>query len=379
MRRFLPACALVALVLAACSSGRPKLWYPAPGTADWPTPRGDQANSGRAPQALPDVPYTVAWSVKTGGVAASEPVVRDGLIFFSGLDRRIEVYDLASGERRFRKRLDGPVLGVLAFDADFAVLTDQQDRRLVRFDMKKGKERAEFRVQAASAPPRLLNDSTILISTWNAQVRTLTPQGEILWETECEGPIRTTPAVTDSVVYAASGRSLFALAADDGSILWQHGVAGAIEGVAVDGGQLFFGSADSFVTALDCHDGRLLWTAPLGAGIFATPAIGSDLVYVAANNGRLTALDRESGEIRWDYALDAIANLSPTLSDDRLLVTARNALVTALSAATGEVVWADTTLSGQAVIAPIIVGDRILLADSKRNLICLAPATTTAN
>ncbi|HWO58041.1 MAG TPA: PQQ-binding-like beta-propeller repeat protein [bacterium] len=379
MRRFLPALALAALALAACSGGRPKLWYPSPGAAGWPTPRADQANSGRAPQALPDVPYTVAWSVKTGGVAASEPVVRDGLVFFPGLDRRIEVYDLASGKRRFRKRLDGPVLGVLAFATDFAVLTDQEDRRFVRFDMKKGKERADFRVHSASAPPRLLNDSTILISTWSAQVRALTPRGEILWETECEGPIRTAPAVVDSVVYAASGRSLFALAADDGSILWQHGVSGAIEGVAVDGGQLFFGGADSFVTALDCRDGHLLWNIRLGGGIFATPAVGSDLIYVAANDGRITALDRQNGQIRWDYALDAIANLSPTLSNDLLLVTARNALVTALSAATGEVVWADTTLSGQAVIAPIIAGDRILLADSKRNLICLAPATSTAN
>lgn len=373
MRSVLTICALVFMV--ACSSNRTKLAYTDPAAPDWLTPRGDAANTGHIASGIINEPYTILWSVKTGGVASSEPIVRDGLIFFSGLDRRVEVYDLATGERRFRKRFDGPVLGVIPGDSTFGVLVDQVERRYFTFDLRRAKETDGFRVPTVSAPPRALSDTTIVLGTWHGHVFCFTHDGREIWQTECEGPVMNAPAIADTVIYVASGRSLFALNAHSGATLWEHGVSGAIEGAPAVGDHVYFGATDSFATAINIEAGELVWTARLGGGVFAAPAVGEDLVYFATNDGLVNALSKHDGTTQWTYNTGAVANHSPTLCGDLLLITSRQSTITTLSAKTGEHLWSDSTLSAQATTSPVVVGDRILLTDSRRLLICLAPAS----
>jgi outer membrane protein assembly factor BamB len=357
-----------------CSSSHPKLPYTNSDSPDWLTPRANAVNTGSVGSTVTNTPYTVLWSRKTGGVAACEPIVRDGLLFFSGLDRRVEVYDLASGERRFRKRFDGPVVGVIAGDSTFGVLVDQAERRYFTFDLRTARKRANFRVPSVSAPPRSLSDTTILLGTWGGRLLCLSTSGSEIWKTECEGPIKNAPAVLDSVVYVSSGRSIFALRATDGAKLWEHGLGGAIEGSPSVDDLIYCGASDSSVTALRTETGDLVWRTHVGGGVFATPTVGDDLVFIASNDGLISALSKADGALRWTYNTEAVANLSPTLCGEYLLTTSRQSAVTMLSAATGEKVWSDSTLAGQAITSPVVVGDRIILTDSQRTLICLAPA-----
>jgi len=366
---------LIALLLVSCSTGRTKLAYTDSSANNWPTQRANPANTGHVASSIINQPYTVLWTVKTGGVAASEPVVRDGLIFFAGLDRRFEVYDLVTGDRRFRKRFDGPVLGVIPGDSTIGVLVDQVERRYFTYDLRTARETGNFKVASVSAPPRSLSDSTIVLGTWHGHVFSYTHDGREIWHTECEGPVMSAPAIVGSVVYVASGRSIFALGARDGSKIWEHGVSGAIEGGPAVGDQVYFGAIDSFATAIKTSDGELAWTTRLAGGVFAAPAIGENLVYFVSNDGTLTALNKRDGTIQWTYNTGAVANHSPTLCGDLLLVTSRQATVSMLLAATGERLWSDSTLSAQAMTSPVVIGDRILLTDSRRLLICLAPAS----
>jgi outer membrane protein assembly factor BamB len=325
-----------------------------------------------------NAPYTILWSVKTGGVAASEPIVRDGLVFFSGLDRRIEIFELSTGQRLFRKRFDGPVLGVIPSDSTFGVLVDQMERRYITYDLRGGKPRSSFRVFSASAAPRMLSDSTMLVVTWQGRVMCVTADGDELWTTECEGAIKSAPAVHDTVVFASAGHSVFALNESDGAKIWEHGVSGAIEGAPAVDDHVYFGAADSFVTALDPTSGSLVWTVRVGGGVYSTPTIGPELLYVASNDGYISALNKRDGRRQWSFNTGAVANLSPTLCGEYLLATSRQSAVTVLDARSGDKSWSDTTLKAQAMSSPVVVGDRIILTDARRNLICLAPATQSA-
>lgn len=373
--RAITAIVLALVLLAACSTNRAKLSYTSAESPDWPTPRSNAANTGHIAAGVLNEPYTVLWSARTGGVAACEPVVRDGLIFFSGLDRRVEVYDLDTGERKFRKRFDGPVLGVIPGDSTFGILVDQVERRFFIFDLRTAKEVSSFKVTTVSAPPRALSDTTILLGTWHGRLLCYSLSGDPIWNRECEGPIRQAPSLRDSVIYAASGRSVFALKSRDGAELWQHGVNGSIEGGTAVDDLVYFGAADSFAAALNPVDGELVWSRRLDGGLFATPAVGDSSVFYASNDGSVTALNKKNGKLRWTHRTGSVANLSPTLSGDFVLTTSRQATLTMLSAATGEQLWSDTTLTAQATTAPVVVGDRILLTDSRRLLICLAPAS----
>ncbi len=365
---------LLTVVLSSCSSNRAKLAYTDSAAHNWLTSRANPANTGAVDATLVNSAYTIAWRTKTGGVASCEPVVRDGLLFFCGLDRRVEVFDLATGERRFRKRFDGPVLGVLPGDSTFGVLVDEEERRYFVFELRTAKARSSFRMIDASAPPRQLTDSTILFVTWRGIVKSITNDGRKIWEADCEGIIQSSPAITDSTVYVAAGHSIYALDVTTGNKRWEHGVSGAIEGAPAVDDKVYFGAIDSIAAALDIKSGDLIWSASIDGGIHSTPTVGESMIYVAGNNGLITALDKSNGQSRWTYNTEAIANLSPTLSGDYLLTTSRQPVVRVLSATTGERLWSDTTLAAQATTSPLVVGDRIILTDAKRNLICLAPA-----
>lgn len=375
--QFITAAFISVLALTSCSTNRTKLAYTDSSTPDWPTQRSNPSNTGSIPAGVTNEPYTVLWSTKTGGVAACEPVVRDGLVFFSGLDRRVEVYDLANGERKFRKRFDGPVLGVIPGDSTFGILVDQPERRYFIYDLRTAKESSSFKVATVSCAPRTLSDSTVLMGTWHGRLLCYSQSGDPLWNAKCEGPIKQPPAVRDSVIYVASGRSVFALNANDGEEIWQHGVSGAIEGGVAADDLVYFGAADSFAAAINPTTGEMVWSRRLDGGLFATPAIGDSIIYFAANDGSITALNKADGALRWTHRTGAVANLSPTLSGDYLLTTSRQSTLTLLTAATGERLWSDTTLAAQAMTSPVVIGDHILLTDSRRLLICLAPASQT--
>lgn len=55
------------------------------------------------------------------------------------------------------------------------------------------------------------------------------------------------------------------------------------------------------------------------AGVWATPALHRDVLYVPTDGGRLLAIDRDTGEIRWEKGLDGPVWQSPVVVDDVLL------------------------------------------------------------
>jgi outer membrane protein assembly factor BamB len=55
------------------------------------------------------------------------------------------------------------------------------------------------------------------------------------------------------------------------------------------------------------------------AGMWATPALHRDVVYVATHTGRLLAADRATGAIRWEKHLPGPTWQSPVVVDDVLI------------------------------------------------------------
>ena len=69
---------------------------------------------------------------------------------------------------------------------------------------------------------------------------------------------------------------------------------------------------DPLVWSIQDHDA-------LPAGIWATPALDRDMVYVATNGGRLLGIDRMTGEIRWTKHLPGPTWQSPVVVDNTLI------------------------------------------------------------
>jgi outer membrane protein assembly factor BamB len=71
-------------------------------------------------------------------------------------------------------------------------------------------------------------------------------------------------------------------------------------------------------------DDPLVWkvddATALTGGVYGTPGISGDTVYVGTNGGRLIAVDRATGAIRWEKALPPPLWASPVIVDDVLLM-----------------------------------------------------------
>ena len=61
-------------------------------------------------------------------------------------------------------------------------------------------------------------------------------------------------------------------------------------------------------------------TSAKGQGLYGTPAVVGDLVYITSAGGRLIALDKDTGAVVWERTLSGPAWASPVVVDDVLMI-----------------------------------------------------------
>jgi len=78
----------------------------------------------------------------------------------------------------------------------------------------------------------------------------------------------------------------------------------------------------------------IVWSKPIaGGGIWATPAIHRNALFVTTNSGKLLAVGRAHGRIAWDIQLAGPTWSSPVVADDTLVVGDCNGVLRAYDVA----------------------------------------------
>ncbi len=136
---------------------------------------------------------------------------------------------------------------------------------------------------------------------------------------------------------------LAAIGCEAGRFTAESGWSGAV----VAGDVVYIGSRQAELLALDRQQGNLLWRFPSGeeenlVGIYGSPAVTDDLVYVGAYGeelGRLYAIDPVQRAKVWDYPTGDHIVGSPVVSGETVLVGSSDGVLYALDAATGGELW----------------------------------------
>jgi outer membrane protein assembly factor BamB len=222
-----------------------------------------------------------AWTASTGGPIRSSPTYASGLIYVGSEDGKVYAFPSSCTSPPCAPLWKTPTFGPITSSPANDPLPGQGGGR----------------VFAGSADHHLY--------AFHAR------EGNVLWTGLTGGPIRSSPTVSNGVVYVGSDDGkLYAFQADcvtqQGTCRpsWTATTGGPITASpavknADFGETVYFGSTDGrlYAYSASCdvcsQAGELQWTAATGGPITTRPAVANGVVYVASGDGKLYAFDAD--------------------------------------------------------------------------------------
>lgn len=162
---------------------------------------------------------------------------------------------------------------------------------------------------------------------------------------------------------------LHALDVATGETLWTASAAGPIgHSPTYRDGKLYFGADEGAdagtLYCVNAADGTEVWRYPAGAGIWVSPLVEGDAVYVGDRKGVFHAVDAATGRRRWTvqagYMILAPASASP--DGQRIVFASEDMHVYCVSPA-GEVLWKSAKCGGLSLRdhAPTVWQDLVIV------------------
>ena len=241
---------------------------------------------------------------------------------------------------------------------------------LYALDTATGNERWRARIDGSFlGSPNLLAGTpgaVLAIDQGEAILHAFHPEtGALLWKTEsidrCDG---SPSAGSDFSAYGSCAAALHVVDTTAGKLVRSIEIEGDSQvagGVAIDGDLLVSGCRSGKVLQVNARSGQVLWTTTLGdAEIFATPAINAQWVVAAMEDGTVSGLERATGAVKWTMKSKP-QPASPILAGERVLLSARGTLYL-LNLADGAVLWsseiADEISSPAMAMGLVLIGGK---------------------
>ena len=187
-------------------------------------------------------------------------------------------------------------------------------------------------------------------------------------------------AVGDTIIARTGDGRVHGLAAADGSRKWLYtrnlpalSLRGSGGMVASDD-VLYAGFPGGKLVALNAANGAQLWEAtvalPRGAtelervaDVMGAPVLDERQVCAVAYQGRVACFDRRNGSLLW--ARDISSNSGIAMDANNLYLTDDKDAVIAYDKNSGRAGWRQDKLAHRQVTAPLVFGDRVVVADGE--------------
>ncbi|MEZ5996428.1 MAG: PQQ-binding-like beta-propeller repeat protein [Hyphomonadaceae bacterium] len=344
---------------------------PAVQVTEWPQPGGAADNA--PPQSTGAAILERAWRADLGAGSnnraqiAAPPVIAYGTLYFLDADHRVHAVNAMDGARRWDERLR-PHTG--------------HDR-------------------VARGGGVATGDGRVYVTTGFGFIAALdASNGNEIWRTQADAPFQSAPTFANGRVYAVTNDSeLIAYDAATGDVAWNFQAIAeparilSAPSVAVDGETVVAPFASGEVVALLSANGRRLWSDSLSRSgrltslsaindIAGRPVVDGGAVYGASHSGVLAAIDLLSGQRMW--ARSFASTQTPWVAGDVLYAVSVDGELAAFDRRTGNVYWVsqlrrfrnEAERKGRvAWVGPIMIGGRLVLANSEGDVVAVAPAS----
>ncbi len=255
------------------------------------------------------------WSFATAGPVLSSPAVANGVVYFGSDDYGVYALNAATGALLWSLNAGSSVMasptvangvvyigssGLLGYP-DFNVTT------AYLYALNAGTGALLWSLPGGLSPPAVVN-GVVYGGCSDSLCALNASTGTKLWSFATAGPVYSSPAVANGVVYVSStDGNLYALNASTGAKLWNNADAGGST-PAVANGVVYVASADdNSLYALNASTGAKLWNYTAGGCCVSSPAVANGVVY-DSDSLSLYALNASTGAKLWSYAAAGYPN-----------------------------------------------------------------------
>jgi outer membrane protein assembly factor BamB len=335
---------------------------------EWSQPGGVADNS--PPNSRGAAVLERAWRADLGSGStnrvqvASPPVIASGRLYFLDSDHRVIAVDASNGRRLWSQQI-----------------------------------RSEARDRHARGGGVAVSGGRVFVTTgYGFMVALDAASGEEVWRTEASAPFHSAPTVAGGRVYAITNDSeLIAFDTSDGSVQWNHQAIAeparilSAPSVAVANDSVIAPFASGELVALLAANGRRLWSDSVARSssltslsaindIAGRPVVQNGVVYAASHSGLIAAIDLRSGNRIW--ARNFASTQTPWIAGDVVYAVSTDGVLVALNRESGNAYWVrqlrrfenEENRSGRvAWQGPIMVGGRLILANSVGDVIAVTP------
>lgn len=193
------------------------------------------------------------------------------------------------------------------------------------------------------------------------------------------------PVVREDMLYVGANDGFMRainLADPQGKVLWQTNLNSEVLSTpAITTGSVIVGSMDYHVYSLDRTNGEVQWKYKTGQAVLASPLVTSTTVYIGSGDKNMYALDLNTGEKKWSFAAEKLIKCTPALADGRLFFGAWDNFYYAVDADTGKLIWKAPVAHranghfSAATSNPVISGENIIFCSHDYTVRCISQQT----
>jgi outer membrane protein assembly factor BamB len=276
---------------------------------------------------------TQVWSAKAGRRFTGQVVLRDGMLYGAGLDRKVYAVDLTGGAVRWSTRLSGLIAGGVVVSGDTVfVATSRPQGNVFALDRKTGARLWRSSSGPVDAPLALIG-GILITETQGGDILGLDPaSGTRRWHRRLGTARIAAVAGPSRSALVSTVDSLFLIGVEEGKVIRRRSSPGVVLSSWIDhAGALLAGTTDSQVVSLRPGDLGQNWAVRLDAPVLGSPAARGDTVFAVTRRGTLYRI-LTAGEPRAERiaALDWPVTSSVTLMDDELLLGGADGAIRAL-------------------------------------------------
>jgi len=186
--------------------------------------------------------------------------------------------------------------------------------------------------------------------------------GKMLWQRNLGRKIESTPSFSGNSLYIVShDEKLYSIDINSGRIQWQKPLYGSLLFGAqpvVFEGNIHLVTAYGRVYAFS-KNGEELWHKDLDTGVYSSPTVYANNLYIGADNHSVYCLAIKNGDRVWKFSTDSrIVTSSPEVKKDTVYVGAYSGILYAIDAHSGEQKWnfkADTSI----MASPVLYNEKV--------------------